>query len=90
MWAVFAEDGFYIWGVGFYVGGEDGDVVRLPVGVLGKQNEQLVFENLQFAQGAVRAVDLDAGVGVELGKGEVLLVGELDLSDGVLLGREAA
>ena len=88
--AMFAEDGFYIGGVGFYVGGEDGDVVRLPIRVLGKQHEQLVFEDLQFAQGAVRAVDLDAGVGVELGEGEILLVGELDLSDGVLLGCEAA
>ena len=67
MGAVFAEDGFDVGGVGFYVGGEDGDVVWLPIGMLGKQHEQLVFEDLQFAQGAVCAVDLDAGVGVKLG-----------------------
>ena len=87
---MFAEDGFYIGGVGFYMWGENGDVVRLPIGVLGEQHEQLVFEDLQFAQGAVRAVDLNAGVGVELGEGEILLVGELDLLDGGLLGRGEA
>ena len=37
--------------------------MRLPVGMFGQQGEQVFFENLQFAQGAVGGNDADAVVG---------------------------
>ena len=44
------------------MGGEHGDVVRLPFGVGGQVLQELVFEHLQLAQGAVGGGKLDAVV----------------------------
>ena len=55
-------------------GGEDGDVAGLEGWVVREEFEQAVFEDLQFAQGAVGADDADAVVqrGGFVGQGEGL------------------
>ena len=46
----------------FNGGGEHGDVVRLQLGVVRQTAQQVFFEDLQLAQGAVGGLDHDAAV----------------------------
>ena len=67
------EHGFDIGAVGLDIGGEHGNIVRLPIGVLGQKREQLVFQNVQLTQGAVGGVNADGAVGrriIGLGGGQ--------------------
>ena len=68
------EHGFDIGAVGLDIGGEHGNIVRLPIGVFGQKREQLVFQNVQLTQGAVGGVNADGIIGrriIRMGGGQV-------------------
>ena len=58
----FAEHGVDEGQVVFHGGGEHGDVVRLQLGLVRQTAQQVFFEDLQLAQGAVGGLDHNAAV----------------------------
>lgn len=79
---IVAKDGFNEGRVGIYIGGEDEDLIGAEVGILLEKVEQLVAQDLQFAERMVAAMDAEGIVrGREGGLGLEIVEGTLDCAE---------